>query len=159
MRRPLHNAMRGFSLVEVAVVMTVAAIILLAVFSTLSASRTTRTAADERDRAREAARAKLEFLSTLPLATVVSQHNSQFDVPEAADLQGSVSTTDPKFNTIWRPLRSSVAGQKAGIILVDDATAPASPGRLARVTVRVRWLGVDGRPNQVEYTTLLAERS
>lgn len=147
----------GFTLLQVTIVVVVASIMILAVFSTLSSTRKTRASADELDRAREAARAKLEFIASLPLASVPGLHNQTFDVPDPADLQGAAPAT-PDFQLRWRPLRSSVSGQRPGIILVDSTTPPAVAGALVRVTVRVRYIGQDGRANVVEYTTLLAEQ-
>ena len=147
----------GFTLLEVSIVVVVASIMILAVFSTLSSTRKTRATADELDRAREAARAKLEFIASLPMASLPGLHNTTFAVPDPADLQGAAPAT-PDFNARWRPLTSSVTGQQPGIILVDSATPPAEAGALVRVTVRVRWLVQDGRANVVEYTTLVAEQ-
>ncbi len=64
MRRPLHNAMRGFSLVEVAVVMAIMALVLGGAMMTLSAQQEARRFADTQQQLEQARELLLAFAAT-----------------------------------------------------------------------------------------------
>lgn len=135
----------GFSLIEVAIVISVATIFLLGVFATFNVSEKARNMANERDLAREACRAKLEEIADLAAANfsaVSALDGTFFDVPETPSPTGE-------------RLISSVAGELPGKIFVADSPAPARPN-LLKVTVQVRYLTRDSQATFVEASTLVA---
>jgi prepilin-type N-terminal cleavage/methylation domain-containing protein len=135
----------GFSLVEIAVVISVASVVLLGVFATFNVSDRARNMANERDLAREACRAKLEELAELGavnFAGLPALHDTFFDVPETPSPTGE-------------RLISSVAGELPGKILVSDSPAPAR-ANLLRVTVQVRYMSRDNQATFLEASTLVA---
>lgn len=150
---------RGFTLLEIAIVTVITALLMLGVFSTLTTTKRVRDQTDELDRAREAARAKLELIQAQPFGAIGGYHDQTYDVPEPTDFPaGVVNTGAADHKKSWRPLRSSVAGEKPLKVLVDTGTAPAAAGVLCKVTVQVRWLTPDGQPSRLEYSTYVANQ-
>lgn len=167
LQRPprMRDGRQAFTLLEIVVVIGVATIFLLGVFSTFHVADQARHMAAEQDLAREACRAKLEELSDLgavSFGSLPGLHETFFDVPEVPSPTGE-------------RLVSSVAGELPGKIIISSQAnppgphpgasdpTPASP-TLLKVTVQVRWLSRvrtarDAGPEAqvVEMSTLIAE--
>lgn len=152
----LRSRSRGFTLVEMVFTMAIVAILVLGVMAGTNASMKSRTLSRERDVAREAIRARLEAIADAPYDTLLAMDGTQFPVPNPADLPSGVPVREP--------LTSSVTGEQPGKVSVSDSPAPAGDYNgdtvpdLLFVSVEVRWVGADGRPNRMEGSTYLAER-
>ncbi len=146
----------GFSLVEVAVALGLATLLLLGVFSTLSMGTRLASAGREREIAREAARARLEALQTLcdqDPGLVSALTGTDFAVPnpdDSVDLDGNGSRDVIPHNR----LVSAVAGRRPGLITVN----PIAP-RLLRATVRIDWRASDGSTSRYQLTAILSQRT
>lgn len=132
----------AFSLVEVVVVSGIAVTVFTLILGIQFTATKTRLFTQERDIAREAASAKLEEIAASPFGSIEAAYGG-VDYAVAG-------------------LVSSQVAEEAGTVIVDTATAPASPGDagLKRVTARIRWLSKanGGQAETFELTTLIANR-
>jgi Tfp pilus assembly protein PilV len=162
----------GLSLIEVVVTMTLVIVLTLGLYSAQSLSTSSRNFTRERDLAREAAQAKLEEILSVsfdglsgtygpvnaaPSTTGADDTPTTFAVPGFQKANGlNLAVTEWLAGQANMPAASA---QLHGLILLDDATAPATAGVLMRITVRVRWVSSDQTVQQVELTTLRANEA
>lgn len=127
-------------MVGAAILMAVLAAMLLAMVSQGSLRRTTH----EQDLAQAACRNNLESMRELPFSSLMTLHNSGFDVPDEAGAPGVLHAVDGDPDGL------------PGQILVT--TADSQDGEtLYLVRLVVTWAGINGR-QEIEARSLVSDR-